>query len=226
MLSPCMTANHMATGYDQAGNQTLLLYWQKKIFHWFFSLLLAVWFLPFLLGCRSALHTGQWIQIFFYSGMYLWALGTEGLPGSWPSYFFCFSVLGAVFFGVKVGTITFLTAVTTLGLVGWLNFQWIPLPGFIPEIVFPMAFGTVMGPFFFLSFALTFSVAILINGLEVSGRKFLLLANQTPDVLWILDRQLNISYITDAVSLVLGVLPREVIGTIYNGFTPWEAAGA
>ncbi|MBA3010256.1 MAG: response regulator [Proteobacteria bacterium] len=236
-----MTANHMAIGYDQTGNQTLLLYWQKKIFHWFFSLLLAVWFLPFLLGCRSALHTGQWTQIFFYSGMYLWALGvlflrkysfakrgwaglfwfyamgllalgTEGLPGSWLIYFFCFSVLGAVFFGVRGGTITFLTTVTTLGLAGWLNFQWIPLPGFIPEIVSPMAFGAVMGPVFFLSFALTFSVAILINGLEVSGRKFLLLANQTPDVLWILDRQLNISYITDAVSLVLGVLPREVIG--------------
>jgi hypothetical protein len=56
-------------------SETLLLYWQKKIFTWLFSLLLVAGFLPFLLSCRSALENGQGIRIFFYSSLYTWILG-------------------------------------------------------------------------------------------------------------------------------------------------------
>ncbi len=223
--------------YDD--NETLLLYWQKKIFNWLFSLLLVIGFLPFLLSCRFALVNGEWIRIFFYSSMYSWllgalllktipfdkrvwlglfwfyamgvfALGADGFVGSSRIYFFCFSSFGAVFFGVRGGLISLLTAMATLILAGVLNFQWAQVQGFIKEISSPMAYTVFVVTFLVLSAAITFSLAVLINALEVSGRKFRLLVKHIPDVLWTLDTKLNITFINDAVFSIVGFFPQDL----------------
>ena len=177
-------------------SEPLLLYWQKKIFTWLFFLLVAG-LLPFLLSCRSALENGQGIRIFFYSSLYIWvlgvlflkkipfekrgwagllwfyamglfSLGAEGFVGSSP-YFFCFLSFGAVFFGVRGGGITFLMTMVTLFLAGVLGFQWPPLLGL--GISSPMGHTIHVGTFLLLCSAVTFSLAILINALEVSGKE-------------------------------------------------------
>ena len=232
-------------------NETLLLYWQKKIFNWLFSLLLVVGLLPFLLSCRYALLNGEWIRIFFYSIMYSWllgvlflktipfdkrvwagllwfyamglfSLGADGFLGSSRIYFFCFSSFGAVFFGVGGGLITLLTAMATLILAGVLNFQWTLVLGFIEGISSPMAYTVFVGTFFFLAAAITLSQAILINALEVSGRKFRLLVKHTPDVLWSLDIKLNITFINDAIFPIAGLPPQELIGKPFTKILPRE----
>ncbi|MCP4721492.1 MAG: PAS domain S-box protein, partial [Desulfobacteraceae bacterium] len=232
-------------------NETLLLYWQKKIFNWLFSLLLVVGLLPFLLSCRYALLNGEWIRILFYSIMYSWllgalflktipfdkrvwagllwfyamglfSLGADGFLGSSRIYFFCFSSFGAVFFGVGGGLITLLTAMATLILAGVLNFQWTLVLGFIEGISSPMAYTVFVGTFFILAAAITLSQAILINALEVSGRKFRLLVKHTPDVLWSLDMKLNITFINDAIFPIAGLPPQELIGKPFTKILPLE----
>jgi signal transduction histidine kinase/CheY-like chemotaxis protein len=179
-------------------SETLLLYWQKKIFTWLFSLLLVVGFLPFLLSCRSALANGQGIRIFFYSSLYIWilgvlflkkipfekrgwagllwfyamglfSLGADGFVGSSQIHFFCFLSFGAVFFGARGGGITLLMTMVTLFLAGVLDFQWTPLLGL--GISSPMVYTVYVGTFLLLGSAVTFSLAILINALEVSGKE-------------------------------------------------------
>jgi signal transduction histidine kinase/CheY-like chemotaxis protein len=179
-------------------SETLLLYWQKKIFTWLFSLLLVAGFLPFLLGCRSALENGQGIRIFFYSSLYIWVfgvlflkkipfekrmwagllwfyamglffLGAQGFVGSSQLYFFCFLSFGAVFFGGRGGGITLLMTMVTLFLAGVLDFQGTPLPGL--GVSSSMVYTIHVGTFLLLGSAVTFTLAILINALEVSGKK-------------------------------------------------------
>lgn len=230
-------------------SETLLLYWQKKIFTWFFSLLLVAGLLPFFLSCRYALQNDQGLRIVFYSSLYIWALGVlflkktpfekrgwaglfwfytmglfslgaDGFVGSSRIYFFCFLSLGAVFFGVRGGVITFLTTMVTLFLAGVLNFQWTPLLGFIKGISSPMAYMVYVGTFLLLGAAVTLSLAILINALEMSGRQFRLLVQHTPDVLWALDTRLQITYINDAIFSIAGFPPKELIGKPFTRLLP------
>jgi two-component system, cell cycle sensor histidine kinase and response regulator CckA len=236
---------------DYKEKETLLLYWQEKIFNWLFFLLVVIGVLPFLLSCRYALVNGEWSRILFYSSMYLWAagvlflkkipfdkrgwagvfwfyalglfsLGADGFVGSSRIYFFCFASFGAVFFGVCGGGITMFLAMATLVLAGILNFQWTPVLGFIKGISSPMAYTVVVGTFFVLCSAITFSLAILINALEMSGRKFRLLVNHTPDVLWTLDARLNVSYMNDAIFPLAGFLPRQLLGGPFTRLLPRE----
>jgi len=221
-------------------NETLLFYWQKKIFHWLFSLLVVIGILPFFLSCRYAMVNGEWVRILFYSGMYLWALGilffknipfekrgwagllwfyamglfslgADGFMGSSRIYFFCFFSFGAVFFGVRGGMISFLTTIATLILAGVVHFQT-PFSGFIEGISSPMAYLVFVGTFFLLGGAITLSQAVLINVLDISGRKFRLLVNHTPDVLWTLDEKLNITFINDVIFPLMGFSPKELRG--------------
>lgn len=226
---------------DFKEKETLLLYWQKKIFNWLFLLLMGIGLLPLLLSCRYALVNGEWSRIIFYLSMYLWLvgvaffkkiafdkrgwaglfwfyalglffLGVDGVAGSSRIYFFCFSTLGAVFFGVRGGGISLFLAMAALVLAGVLNFQWTPALGFIKGISSPMAYAVMVGTFFVLCAAITFSLGVLINALERSGRKFRLLLNHTPDVLWTLDTRLNISYMNDAIFPLAGFLSQELLG--------------
>ncbi len=246
-----MIPNQVCTESYYDDNETLLLYWQKKIFNWLFSLLLVIGFLPFLLSCRFALVNGEWIRILFYSSMYSWllgvlllktipfdkrvwaglfwfyamgvfALGADGFVGSSRIYFFCFSSFGAVFFGVRGGMISLLTAMATLILAGVLNFQWTPVLGFLEEISSPMAYTVFVGTFMVLSGAITFSLAVLINALEVSGRKFRLLVKHIPDVLWTLDTRLNITFINDAVFPIVGFSPQDLKGKPFTRILPLD----
>ncbi len=230
-------------------SETLLLYWQKKIFTWFFSLLLVAGLLPFFLSCRYALQNDQGLRIVFYSSLYIWAfgilflkeipfekrgwaglfwfytmglfsLGADGFVGSSRIYFFCFLSLGAILFGVRGGVITLLTTMVTLFLAGVLNFQWTPLLGFIKGISSPMAYMVYVGTFLLLGAAIILSLAILINALEVSGRQFRLLIQHTLDVLWTLDTRLQITYINDAIFSIAGFPPKELIGKPFTRLLP------
>jgi len=182
-------------------DETLLLYWQKKIFNWLFPLLLVLGLLPLLFSCKNALFSGQWIRILFYSSMYIWAfgilflkripfdkrvwaglfwfytmglfsLGADGLVGNSRSYFFCFSSFGAIFFGVRGGIFSFLTAMATLILAGVINFNGTHFSGFIKGISSPMAYTAFIGTYLALSAAITFSLVILINALGTFEKKF------------------------------------------------------
>ncbi len=223
------------------GNETLLRYWQKKIFNHLFSLLVMIGILPFFLSCQYALVTGEWIRILFYSGIYLWALGilffkhisfekrgwaglllfyamglfslgADGFVGSSRIYFFCFFSFGAVFFGMRGGMISLLVAMATLILAGVVHFQGTLFPGFMEGVSSPMSYMVFVGTFLLLGGAITLSQAFLINVLEISGRKFQLLVNHTPDVLWTLDEQLNITFINEAIFPLMGFSPRGLMG--------------
>jgi signal transduction histidine kinase/ActR/RegA family two-component response regulator len=179
-------------------SDTLLLYWQKKIFFWLFSLLLGAGLLPFLLSCSHALQKGQEITLFFYSSLYLWipgvlflnkipfdkrswagifwfyvmglfSLGLDGFVGSSWSYFFCFLFFGAVFFGGRGGAITLLAAVGTLLLAGIFHFQWNPLPGL--QIFTPWLYTVYVGTFFLLGAGTTLFLTKLIDALEMAGKE-------------------------------------------------------
>lgn len=236
---------------DYQEKETLLLYWQEKIFNWLFFLLIVIGLLPFLLSCRYALANGEWSRILFYLMMYLWAigvfsfkkiafdkrgwagvlwfyalglfsLGADGVVGSSRLYFLCFASFGVVFLGVRGGGISLFLTMVTLVLAGVLNFQWTPALGFIQGISSPMAYAVIVGTFFVLCAAITFSLGVLISALETSGRKFRLLVNHTPDVLWTLDTRLNISYMNDAIFPLSGFLPRELLGKPFARLLPRE----
>ncbi|MCF6247097.1 MAG: ATP-binding protein [Desulfobacula sp.] len=228
-------------------NENVLLFWQKKIFKILFLSLLIIGCIPFILSCIYAVKQSQWILIFVFISVYLWGIGvtflekipfkirvwaglfafyflginsllTTGLAGSARLYLFCFSAFAAIFSNLKTSLITLIISCSTLVIFGILfskNFLSVTQ---MQGISNAQEWFVFTATFFFLCTAIIVSLSVLIKALEVCCDEFKHLIKNTTDIIWTLDKNLNITFINSAVFSLLGYNQKEWIGLPLNRF--------
>ena len=217
------------------------LFWQKKIFNYLFLILLIIGIVPWLLSCKHAFKTSEWYRIAFYSLIYLWIFGvtflkmipfhirvwagisgfylmgifsilSTGLIGSARLYFLCFSAFAAIFSGIKGGVLTLIINIVTLIAFGFICFKGLIPSGHIQGVPGPEEWVVLIGTFSFLCAAVTLSLSVLIKVLEISGKECKFLVKITCDIIWTLDQNFNITFISSAVYPTFGFIQKEWIG--------------
>lgn len=221
--------------------EDLLLFWQKRVFNCLLLILLIMGLIPFFLSCRLAFQQAEWLYIFIYVLIYLWALGvtfftqipfqirmwaalsgffvmglfslwTTGFMGSARLYFMCFSTFAAVFSGIRGGVLALALNMTALTVFGLLYAGRIILPADAGQIPDPGEWAVLTGTFSFLCASVTLSLAVLIKALEISGKEFKHLLKNTPDIIWTLGPDHRVTFINSSVFPMLGYTQKELIG--------------
>lgn len=221
-------------------NEDSLFAWQKHFFNRLFLLLLVLGILPWVLSCSTAVQTGEWRCLFFYSGVYLWVGGivffktwlfpvrvwagisvfyvlggfslfSLGQVSSAGLYFLCFSGFAALFSGAGGGVAALLLNIATLAAYGIYHGGGMS-PGPFKGIAPQEEWMVILGTFSLLGAVLTLSLAVLIKVLENSSRGFSHLVKNTADIVWTLDHHFTVLGINSSVHDTFGFLQEELTG--------------
>ncbi len=161
----------------------------------------------------------------------IWLIITLGLLSGGPSWLFAFAVIAGILLDIKAAVWAILLNTLTLGLLGWMTHQgWVAADQpFFPTIHRAILSGV---NFIFLNALIAFSIAQFTRGLQItlakahlaqealrheiivrkqtarslkeSEEKYRLLAENMSDVLWSLDMDLNVTYISPVFKRLLG----------------------
>ncbi|MFH2093897.1 MAG: hypothetical protein ABIJ31_16175 [Pseudomonadota bacterium] len=133
-------------------DESVLLFWQKKIFKGLFIVLVIFGSIPYVLSSKYALDQSEWHRVLFYTLIYLWviciaffgrvafpvrvwagitgfyllglfSMTFSGFMGSARLYLLCFSAFAAIFAGLRASLITLVINMATLALCGTLFFN-------------------------------------------------------------------------------------------------------
>ncbi|MCP4020463.1 MAG: response regulator [Desulfobacteraceae bacterium] len=222
-------------------HEDILLFWQKRIFKSLFITLIALGIIPYVISCIYAISNDQWLRVLAYTIIYAWCLGivflkntpfrlrvwaglsgfyalgvfsffSTGVIGSTRLYFLCFSIFAVVFAGLRGGLATLILNAGTFILLGYLYFSGFFDSNNIQGLLSPMQGFAIFGTFFFLSFALVLPLAVLIKAIESSQKEFKLLAKNSSDIIFTLNKDIKITYVNPSINSMLGFLQEEVTG--------------
>ncbi len=228
-------------------NETVLLFWQKKIFKSLFVFLLIVGSIPYILSCKYAVESSEWYRIIFYTLIYLWAasvtfiekipfpirlwagisgfylLGlfsmiSTGITGSTRGYLLCFSAFAAIFSGMRAGLITLCINIATMIMFGFLFFNDSVLSDPLLGEIDPMGWIVITGTFSFLCGAVTIVLAVVIRGVEISAKEYKHLIKNSSDLIWAMDRNHTITFVNASALPMLGFTQEEMIGKPMKNF--------
>lgn len=204
----------------------LYKFYQARLFNqWhfflFYSLLYAV--LIIVASCRRIpfrFRVWPGVAVFYLLGAL--SLFSSGFTGSAMLFFICFSVMGVIFGRIRIGMITLGINFLTLLISG--KYQII-LPHLLDNSsgILSDAAGQngyeAMGAFFFINTILTIALGSFIKAVESSGNEFKLIVNNTSDLIWSLDKDSKITYVSPASESILGYRQKELTGRhMYNFF--------
>ncbi len=161
----------------------------------------------------------------------VWLSITLGLLSGGPSWLFAFAVIAGILLDLKAAAWAILINTVTLAVLGWMCRQgWVA----VGQPFFPSAHRALLSGvnFIFLNALIAFSIAQFTRGLQItlakahlaheslrheivvrkqiarslkeSEEKYRLLAENMSDVLWSLDMDLRVTYISPAVAALLG----------------------
>ena len=165
----------------------------------------------------------------------VWLSITLGLLSGGPSWLFAFAVIAGILLDLKAAAWAILLNTVTLAVLGWMCQQGWAAVGqpFFPSVQRALLSGV---NFIFLNALIAFSIAQFTRGLQItlakahlaqeslrheivvrkqiarslkeSEEKYRLLAENMSDVLWSLDMDLRVTYISPVVATALGVVGR------------------
>ncbi|MCP4114502.1 MAG: PAS domain S-box protein [Desulfobacteraceae bacterium] len=233
---------------DETGD--FLLFWKERMFFLLFLSLVILGIVPYLTGLAYAVQRQDWLNVYVYTGFYIYVIAfillrripfcvrvrtglfffyfmglftlfTSGMAGSARLSFICFSVFAGIFTGVRGGVVTLCMNAVTLFGAGFLHYRgYIVLPNMLPlgvEDWFLISVSSV-----FLNTVLTLIVAVLVRAIDESGKKFRLLADNTVDMIWILDREMRFTYVSPCARSMFGYGQAEWIGSSFKDHLPWD----
>lgn len=228
-------------------NEDILLFWQKKIFKFLFATLLFAGILPYLLSVRYAFKTSQWHTIFVFTFVYIigfcivfikkipfptrvwiglvafYALGVfsllnSGLVGSGRLYLMCFSTFAVIFSNFRGGLIALAINLFTLLIFGlffskglYLTVEWADTFNLQIWLICTATFTLVCS-------AITISLAVLIQALQINSKEFRNLIRNTSQIIWTLNNELELTFINAPLHSILGYHQGEWIGLPLNCF--------
>ncbi|MBI9089519.1 MAG: PAS domain S-box protein [Desulfobacterium sp.] len=233
---------------DETGD--FLLFWKERMFFLLLLSLVILGFVPYLTGVTHAVQLQDWLKVSVFTGVYfyviafilfpripfkfrvraglfffyfmgLFTLLTTGMVGNARLYLLCFSVFAGIFTGVKGGVITLAMNAVTLFGAGFLHYRG--------HIVLPNMHSLGLTDWFvilvssvFLNVVLTLILAVLVRAIDESGKKFRLLADNTVDLIWLLDREMRFIYVSPCVQSMFGYCQEEYIGSSVKDHLPWD----
>lgn len=221
--------------------EDFLFFWRKKIFKYFYTTVLSIAIIPYVLSSKLAVETSDWYKILFYTLIYFWGIATvfvkripfpvrawsgmlcfyglgilglisTDLLGSSRLYLLCFSALAATFLSIKETVFTIILNIITMSIFCILYSKKILIFGHGLLPFISYQWITISVTFIFLCTVVSLSIAALIKALEVSGNRLSHLVANTSDVLWLSDNNLNITFINPVVESILGYHPKELTG--------------
>lgn len=232
---------------NHAENDDVLLYWQKKIFKYLCIVFLLAGAIPYALGLFHALKLSQWYLAGGFSLVYLLGTGAvfftavpfriragtglaaiyftgilcfieTGVSGTAQTWFLGFSAFTVMFISLKGGLFTLVLNGGVLFFPGFLSFGGTSFSSPVKGAALNLDRILPALSFTLINTTLVLSLAVLLKALESKTRELRHLTRQTPDILWALDRDLNVSFISDALYSTLGYRREEWIGLPLNRF--------
>jgi PAS domain S-box-containing protein len=233
---------------DETGD--FLLFWKERMFFLLFLSLVILGVVPYLTGLAYALQRHDWLSASVYTGVYiyviifllfrripfgfrvrtglfffyfmgLFTLSTTGMAGSARLYFLCFSVFAGIFTGVRGGVVTLCMNAVTLFGAGILHYRGhIVLPNM--HFLGVADWLVISVSSVFLNIVLTLILAVLVRAIDESGKKFRLLADNTVDLIWVLDREMRFTYVSPCVQSMFGYGQSEWVGSSVKDHLSWD----
>ena len=210
-------------------------YWQLAVF----DTAVYVAFVGLMMIPSLTYRTRAAIILLTMYSLGAWILATLGIMSGGPVWLFSFAVMAGILLGFRAAVVAILINALTLSLFGLLRFHGFVAIG---QPVYPSLSRALTSGFnfLFLNAMVALSVAGLTRGLQLvvirareardnlvkevdvrkqterflkaSEEKYRLLAENLSDILWSLDMDFNISYISPAATSLLGWPVEELTG--------------
>ncbi|MCG8643842.1 MAG: response regulator [Desulfobacterales bacterium] len=164
-----------------------------------------------------------WAGLSGFYGLGLFSLYDSGPVGSTIGYLICFSIFSVIFSGARAGLITLVISTFTLLCFGWFHFEYgHGVPYLKPDIVEwdPKAWTALTGTFVLLTGSAVTALSPLIKTVENTVKENRFLIQNTPDIIWDLDQNFNITSVNPSIYPILGYSQREMFTQPISLFLP------